>query len=98
MPAQADEAAKAMAHCWESLAAHRGRTASRTLRRGGYPLGRGGSESSNTCIGHVRLKRSGAWWYAGHSHHLLALRCANYNGTLPQVFAHSHQRLRTMSE
>ena len=41
---------------------HRGRTAYRKLRRGGYPLGSGGIESSNKFICHVRLKRSGAWW------------------------------------
>jgi hypothetical protein len=42
---------------------HRSRTHYGTFRRGGYPLGSGGIESSNTCICHVRLKRSGAWWY-----------------------------------
>lgn len=98
MQSQSDEAAKAIANCWESLDAHRGRTAYRTLRRGGSPLGSGGIESSNKCICHVRLKRSGAWWYVGNSNHMLALRCAKYNGTLTQVFACYHQRLRTMSE
>jgi hypothetical protein len=47
MQAQSDEAAKAMANCWDYLNAHRGRTYYRQLRRGGYPLGRGGIESSN---------------------------------------------------
>ena len=65
-----DEAAKAMAHGWDYLDAHRGRTVYRTLRRGGYPLGSGGIESSNTCMGHGRLKRSGAWWYEANSHHM----------------------------
>jgi len=32
-------------------------------RKGGYPLGSGGIESAHKFIGHVRLKRSGAWWY-----------------------------------
>ena len=55
------------------------------FRRGGYPLGSGGIESSNKCICHVRLKRSGAWWYEANSNHMLALRCAKYNGTLNQL-------------
>src|SRR5712691_1652968 len=73
-----DEAAKAIANCWDYLDAHRGRTVYRTLRRGGYPLGSGGIESSNKFICHVRLKRSGAWWYEANSNHMLALRCAKY--------------------
>jgi len=98
MQAQSDEAEKAMANCWDYLNEHRGRTAYQKLRRGGYPLGSGGIESSNKCICHVRLKRSGAWWYEVNSNHLLALRCAKYNGTLDQVFVRSQQRLRETSE
>jgi hypothetical protein len=81
-----EEATEAMANCWAYLHEHRGRTHDRKLRRGGYPLGSGGIESSNKCICHVRLKRSGAWWYEVNSNHMLALRCAKYNGTLDQVF------------
>jgi len=44
------------------------------------------------------LKRSGAWWYEVHSHQMLVLRCAKYNGTLDQVFARSQQRLRKVYE
>jgi hypothetical protein len=98
MHAQSDEAEKAMANCWDSLNEHRGRTAYQKFRRGGYPLGSGGVESSNTFICHVRLKRSGAWWYEGNSNHMLALRCAKYNGTLDQVFVRYQQRLRETSE
>jgi hypothetical protein len=98
MQAQSDEAQKAMANCWTYLREHRGRTTYQTLRRGGYPLGSGGIESSNKCIGHVRLKRSGAWWYKANSNQRLALRCAKYNGTLDQVFVRYQQRLREMSE
>ena len=47
---------------------------------------------------HVRLKRSGAWWYEVNSNQMLALRCAKYNGTLDQVFVRYQQRLREMSE
>jgi Uncharacterised protein family (UPF0236) len=87
-----DEAATAIANCWVYLHEHRGRTHYRKLRRGGYPLGSGGIESSNKFICHVRLKRSGAWWYAVNSNHMLALRCAKYNGTLDQVFERYQQR------
>jgi len=76
MQPTSDEAAQAMANGWESLHEHRGHTNYRQLRRGGYPLGSGGIASSNKCIGHVRLKRSGAWWYEANSHQMFALRCA----------------------
>ncbi len=81
MQAQSEEAAKAIANCWEYLEEHRERTAYRKFRRGGYPLGSGGIESSNEFICHVRLKRSGAWWYEVNSNQMLALRCAKSNGT-----------------
>ena len=98
LQAQSDEAAKAIANCWDYLDAHRGRTHYRPLRRGGSPLGSGGIEASNKCMCHVRLKRSGAWWYASNSNHMFALRCAKYNGTLDQVFVRYQQRLRETSE
>jgi hypothetical protein len=50
---------------------HRDRTHYRQCRRGGYPLGSGGIESSNKFICHVRLKRSGAWWYETNSNQML---------------------------
>jgi hypothetical protein len=93
-----DEAAQTLANGWKYLNEHRGRPHSRHLRRGGYPLGSGGIESSNKCICHMRLKRSGAWWYDGNSNQRLALRCAKYNGTLDQVFVQHQQRLRETSE
>jgi Uncharacterised protein family (UPF0236) len=86
MQPTSEEAAKALANCWIHLHEHRSRTHYGTLRRGGYPLGSGGIESSNKCICHVRLKRSGAWWYEENSNQMLALRCAKYNGTFTQVF------------
>jgi hypothetical protein len=94
MQPTSDEAAQTIANGWEYLHEHRGRTHYRQCRRGGYPLGSGGIESSNKFICHVRLKRSGAWWYESHSNRMLALRCAKYNGTLDQVFARHQQRLR----
>lgn len=98
MQAQSDAAEKALANCWDYLDAHRGRTAYRKLRRGGYPPGSGGIESSNTFMCHVRLKRSGAWWYEINSHQMFALRCAQYNGTLDQVVVRYQQRLRETLE
>jgi hypothetical protein len=89
-----EEARKAIDHCWVSLHAHRQRTPYGKLRRGGSPMGSGGIESSNKCIGHVRLKRSGAWWYEVNSNEMLALRCAKYNGTFDRVFARHRQRLK----
>nr|BAW32320.1 putative transferase [uncultured Candidatus Entotheonella sp.]BAW32330.1 putative transferase [uncultured Candidatus Entotheonella sp.] len=88
------EAAKAIANCWEHLHEHRDRTHYRKFRRGGYPLGSGGIESSNKFICHTRLKHSGAWWYESNSNQMLALRCAKYNGTFDRVFARYQERLR----
>jgi hypothetical protein len=92
MQPTSEEALKAIDNCWVYLGEHRGRTYYRRFRRGGYPLGSGGMESSNKFICHVRLKRSGAWWYEGNSNQMLALRCAKYNGTFDQVFARHQQR------
>jgi hypothetical protein len=98
MQPTSDDAAQAIGNGWQYLNEHRGRTSYRQLRRGGYPLGSGGMESSNKFICHVRLKRSGAWWYEANSNQMLALRCAKYNGTLAQVFVRYQQRLRETSE
>ena len=58
----------------------------RKARKGGYPRGRGGIEAANKGMSHVRLKRSGAWWYREQANHMLALRCAIYHGTFERVF------------
>ena len=93
MQPTSEEALKAIDNCWVYLNDHRGRTNYGKLRRGGYPLGSGGMESSNKFICHVRLKRSGAWWYEESSNQMLALRCAKYNGTFDQVFTrYQHQK------
>jgi hypothetical protein len=94
MPPASDEARKAIANCWVYLHAHRGRTHYGKLRRGGYPIGSGGIESSNKFVCHTRLKRSGAWWYEANSNEMLALRCAKYNGTFDRVFERYRRRLR----
>lgn len=59
----------------------------KALRRGQYPLGSGGIESANKFICHVRMKRSGAWWYQINGNKVLRIRCAYYNGTFDEVFA-----------
>src|SRR5215216_3487705 len=93
MQPTSEEALKAIDNCWGYLTDHRSRTRYQTLRRGGYPLGSGGMESANKFICHVRLKRSGAWWYEDSSNQMLALRCAKYNGTFVQVFTrYQHQK------
>jgi hypothetical protein len=92
MQPTSEEALKAIDNCWVYLDGHRGRTHYRKFRRGGYPLGSGGMESSNKFICHVRLKRSGAWWYEENSNQMLALRCAKYNGAFDQVFARYRQQ------
>ena len=95
MKAASEEAAKAISNCWDYLHVHRNRTHYRKFRRGDYPIGSGGIESSNKFICHVRLKRSGAWWYELNSNQMLALRCAKYNGTFDQVFVRHQQRQRS---
>jgi hypothetical protein len=55
-------------------------------RIGGYPIGSGGIESANKFICHTRMKRSGAWWVKETGNHMLAIRCAIYNGTYDKVF------------
>jgi Uncharacterised protein family (UPF0236) len=70
-----------------------GRLHYRRAQKGGYPIGSGGIEAANKCISHVRLKRSGAWWYIEQANYMLALRCAIYNGTFARVFATSKRRV-----
>ena len=94
MQPASEEALKAIDNCWVYLQNHRDRTHYGKLRRGGYPIGSGGIESSNKFICHVRLKRSGAWWYECNGNEMLALRCAKYNGTFDRVFERHRQRLR----
>jgi hypothetical protein len=76
------------------LQRHQERLDYRFARKGGYPMGSGGIESANKFICHVRLKRSGAWWYVTNANQMLALRCAKYNGTFDRVFARYRQRIQ----
>jgi hypothetical protein len=70
----------------------------RSQRQAGYRLGSGGIESAHKFICHVRLKRSGAWWYVANSNHMLALRCAKYNGTFERVFELYRQKMLERSQ
>ena len=56
-----------------------------TAKRAGYHIGSGAIESANKFISHVRLKRSGAWWYITNANNILKLRCAKYNGTFDNI-------------
>jgi hypothetical protein len=68
----------------------------RSFKLGQYPRGSGGIESANNFICHVRMKRSGAWWYVLNGNTMLRLRCAFYNETFDEVFAR-YKRLRKSS-
>jgi hypothetical protein len=89
----AEEITKLIAY----LQRHQARVDYRFARKGGYPMGSGGIESANKFICHVRLKRSGAWWYVTNANQMLALRCAKYNGTFDRVFERYRQRLQDRS-
>jgi hypothetical protein len=75
------------------LQTHAHRINYRSFKRGQYPRGSGGIESANKFICHVRMKRSGAWWYVINGNTMLRLRCAFYNETFDEVFAR-YKRLR----
>ncbi|HEX9869890.1 MAG TPA: ISKra4 family transposase, partial [Candidatus Tectomicrobia bacterium] len=90
----AEEIAKLMSY----LQRYQERLDYRFARKGGYPIGSGGIESANKFICHVRLKRSGAWWYVTNANQMLALRCANYNGTFDRVFDRSRQSIQADSK
>jgi hypothetical protein len=87
-----EEAAEEVRKLLGYLRENQGRVKYGTLRRKGYPIGSGGIESANKFISHVRLKRSGAWWYAEQANVMLALRCAKYNGTFERVFQRYRHR------
>jgi len=87
-------AAEASAKLITDLQRHRERVDYRFARQGGYPMGSGAIESANTCICHLRLKRSGAWWSVENANQMLALRCAKYNGTVDRVFDASRQKAK----
>jgi hypothetical protein len=95
-----EEAAEEIRKLLGDLKENPGRVKYGALRRKGYPIGSGGIESANKFISHVRLKRSGAWWYVERANMILALRCdkpvlsvaEGYNGTFERVFELYKQR------
>ncbi len=91
------QAAEEIGKLTRYLQRHQERVDYRFARKGGYPMGSGGIESANKFICHVRLKRSGAWWYVTSANQMLALRCAKYNGTFDRVFERYQQRLQDRS-
>jgi hypothetical protein len=95
-PADA-HAAEEIGKLIRDLQRHQARVDYRFARQGGYPMGSGGIESANKFICHVRLKRSGAWWYVTNANQMLALRCAKYNGTFDRVFARYQERIQNRS-
>ena len=79
------EAAEEIRKLVNYLTVHKDKINYGKLRRGGYHIGSGAIESANKFIGHVRLKRSGAWWYPSRANEILKLRCAKYNGVYDRV-------------
>ena len=92
MNPEGEEASEEVRKLLGYLKENQGRVKYGSLRRKGYPIGSGGIESANKFISHVRLKRSGAWWYVERANVMLALRCAKYNGTFSRVFELYKQR------
>ena len=95
-PADA-QAAEEIRTLMASLQRHQERLDDRFARQGGDPMGSGGIASANKFICHVRLKRSGAWWYVTNANQMLALRCAKYHGTFERILARYRQRLQDRS-
>ena len=94
MKAKSDDAAEKVTSLRNYLFEHRKRVNYGAARRGGYRIGSGAIESANKFIGHVRLKRSGAWWYRSFANNILKLRCAKYNGTYDRIIEKYKERKR----
>ena len=89
-----EDAGKEIQKLANYLKENRERIDYKAAKKGGYPIGSGGIESSNKLISQVRLKRSGAWWYVENANHMLALRCAKYNGTMDKLFEVHKQKAK----
>ena len=94
MKPASDEAGEQIAKTLRYLSNQKDKVNYGALKRGGYNIGSGGIESSNKFIANVRLKRSGAWWYATNANNILKLRCAKYNGTFDYIM----QRFKKKAE
>jgi len=92
MRASSPEAQKKIEATLLYLTKHKERLDYGAAKRGGFHIGSGAIESANKFIGHVRLKRSGAWWYPTNANNMLKLRCAKYNGTYDRVIELYKQR------
>jgi hypothetical protein len=92
MSPSSPEAQKKIASTLQYLTKHKNRLNYGAAKRGGFHIGSGAIESSNKFIGHVRLKRSGAWWYPTNANNILKLRCAKYNGTYDRVIEAYRER------
>lgn len=85
MKARSNEAEEQIATVVRYLSNHREKMDYGAARRAGYHIGSGAIESANKFISHVRLKRSGAWWYETNANNILKLRCAKYNKTYDKI-------------
>ena len=85
MKPRSKEAEDQIATVVRYLSNHRERMNYGAARRAGYHIGSGAIESANKFISHVRLKRSGAWWYETNGNNILKLRCAKYNNTYDKI-------------
>ncbi len=94
MKPKTDDAAKEIISLQNYLEEHKNRVNYGAARRGGYHIGSGAIESANKFIGHVRLKRSGAWWYRSFANNILKLRCAKYNGTYDRIIEKHKEKKR----
>ena len=94
MKPKTDDAAKEIISLKNYLEEHKNRVNYGAARRGGYHIGSGAIESANKFIGHVRLKRSGAWWYRSFANNILKLRCAKYNGTYDRIIEKHKEKKR----
>jgi hypothetical protein len=94
MATHPDAAVEALTALSTYLTHHQDRVTDGFAQKGGYPLGSGGIESAHKFIAHVRLKRSGAWWYVENANSILVLRCARYNGTFDRLFETYLQKTR----
>ncbi len=67
------------------LSKHKGKMNYSSAKRAGYHIGSGAIETANKFISHIRMKRSGAWWYIKNANNMLKIRCAKYNGTYDKI-------------
>jgi len=85
MEASSPEAKEKIKDVLRYLSNHKDKMDYGAAKRAGYHIGSGAIESANKFIGHVRLKRSGAWWYKTNANNILKLRCAKYNRTYDRI-------------